>query len=101
MKYKIKRIKTEIFEFDYDKEIKRLHSCFKGKQLKRQLNILKAVFEDKNLEVASELIEDLPYCNKEGCWEVEFLGPWSGMLGLTSDFMLNTHLVDWNTEYEY
>jgi hypothetical protein len=98
---KIKRIKTEIFEFDYGKEIKRLHDCFEGKQLGRQLNILKAAFEDKNLDVAAELISDLPYCDKEECWEVEFVGSWAGILGLTSDFMINSYLVDWNTEYEY
>lgn len=98
---KIKRIRTEKFEFDYDKEIKHLHDCFKGEQLKRQLNILKAAFEDKNLDVAAELVQDLPYCDEEGCWEVEFLGSWAGILGLTSGFMINTHLVDWDTEYEY
>lgn len=71
----IKRIK-ETYEFDLEEERKRLKSCFKGNQLKRQEAILDAMFVEKNFEKASDLIDALPYCKEQECPEAEYVGAW-------------------------
>jgi hypothetical protein len=78
---KITRTKTEVFEFDLDEEIKRLHSCFKGKQLKRQLAILDAIFKEKDLKKAQQLIDALPRCKERECSEAEYCGMWMSIFG--------------------
>jgi hypothetical protein len=78
---KIKKVTTEIYEYDLDKELERLHKCFKGKQLKRQLDIIDALFNEKDFKKTGKLIDELPYCNKGGCPEQEYLGMWTSIFG--------------------
>lgn len=73
---KITRITTEVFEFDVEGEKKRLHTCFSGEQLQRQLDILHAVFEEKDLEKAQNLVFSLPRCPEHECSEAEYCGRW-------------------------
>lgn len=96
---KIIRRKTETFEFDLDEELKRLHSCFKGKQLQRQLDIIDAMFKEKDFEKAQKLIDELPHCEKRGYWEAEYVGLWSQIF--TGGFCENKYLTNWDTTYEY
>lgn len=78
---KIKKVKTEIYEFDLDEEIKRLKSCFKGQQLQRQMDIIDAMFNEKNIIKASDLINNLPYDEDEECHEGEYVGMWTAVFG--------------------
>lgn len=96
---KIIRRKTETFEFDYNKEIKRLKKCFKGEQLRRQLDIIEAMFKEKNLNKVEELYFSLPYCEKEECPEQEFVGLWIYIFA--GGWGENEYLVDEDTTYEF
>ncbi len=68
--------KTEVYDYDLKKEIRRLKKCFKGEQLKRQLDILQAVFVEKDMEKCEKLYYALPYCEKHECSEMEYVGDW-------------------------
>ena len=96
---KIKRVKTEIFEFDLDEEIKRLHKCFNGRQLKRQLAIVNAMFKDKDFEKAAKLYYNLPRCKERECSETEYVGIW--MCIFTGGWGEHTHLVESDTTYDF
>lgn len=69
MKIKI----TQIIDFDAEKELKRLNHCFKGEQLKRQLDIYNTFIEG-DFEKCIDLYNKLPYCKKDECPEQEFVG---------------------------
>ncbi|MCK9434789.1 MAG: hypothetical protein M0R32_08250 [Candidatus Cloacimonetes bacterium] len=64
---------STIYEIDIEKERKRLNKCFKGKQLKRHLALLN-LFEEGKFKDWLDVYEKLPYDNKEGCTEREFVG---------------------------
>lgn len=71
----IKRIE-EVYEFDLEKERKRVNKCFEGEQLQRQLDILDAMFVEENFEKVKELYHNLPYDEEEECAEQEYVGLW-------------------------
>jgi hypothetical protein len=73
MKIKLK-IERE-YIFDLEPELKRLKKCFKGAQLKRQMDILNA-FVEGDLKKMEDLYYALPYCKKRACSEMEYVGPW-------------------------
>lgn len=70
---------VEEYEYDEVKELKRLHACFKGRVLKRQLAIFEK-FKAQDWDAVRELYNDLPYNNKEECAEQEFVGMWSAIV---------------------
>lgn len=82
---KIIRTHIEEFEFDLDEERERLASCFKEKQLKRQVAILDACFVEKDLEKTKRLFNKLPRCPEHECSEKEYMGKWISVL-LNSDW---------------
>jgi len=71
----ITRITTEVFDFDVEAEQKRLKSCFKGAQLKRQEAILNAFLEGE-VEKLKKLYDKLPRCKELECSEAEYVGEW-------------------------
>lgn len=95
---KITRTKVEKFEFDIDEELERLHSCFKGKQLQRQLDIINAMFVEKDLEKVKKLYEELPRCKREECAEQEYVGLWISIF--TGGWGEWKYLEDSDTFYE-
>ena len=95
---KITRIFTDIFEFDIDQEIKRLKECFKGHQLQRQMNILHAMFVEKNIEKVMRLYYSLPECKKHGCTEMEYVGMW---MEIFSGNHCGTYLIKRDTVYDF
>lgn len=78
---KITVTKTEVYDYDLKKEIRRLKKCFKGEQLQRQMDILRAVFVEKDMVKFKELYYALPYCEKWGCSEMEYVGDWVNAFG--------------------
>lgn len=64
---------TKTYKFDLVKERKRLHKCFKGKQLQRQLDLVQA-FEDQDWKKFGKLYDALPECPKRECTEKEYVG---------------------------
>jgi hypothetical protein len=94
----ITKITTKVYEFDYDKELKRLRDCFKGKQLKRQLDILNTIFIDKDIKKAVDLVDKLPYCPKEECSEEEFCGAWYGIF--FGGYGEGSLIKGWNSTYK-
>lgn len=72
---------TEIYDYDLKKEVCRLKKCFKGEQLKRQMDILQAVFVEKDIEKFEKLYYALPYCEKHECCEMEYVGDWVNVFG--------------------
>lgn len=78
---KITVTKTEVYDYDLKKEIRRLKKCFKGEQLQRQMDILQAVFVEKDMVKFEELYYALPYCEKLGCSEMEYVGDWVNAFG--------------------
>lgn len=97
---KIKKVTTEIYEYDLDKELERLHECFKGRQLKRQLAIIGALFNEKDFKKAGDLIDTLPYCKRGGCLEREYLGMWASIFGHIS-WGICESLKESDTTYEF
>ena len=79
----IKRV-TETYEYDTEKELERLHKCFEGDQLQRQLDIFNAVFKEKDLKKASNLINALPRCEERECSETEYIGLWTAIFSMDS-----------------
>jgi hypothetical protein len=77
MKIKLK-IERE-YIFDLEPELKRLKECFKGAQLKRQMDILNAFIEG-DLKKMGDLYYALPRCAKKECSEMEYVGPWMSSL---------------------
>lgn len=73
--------------FDLEPEIERLKMCFKGEQLKRQMDILNCFIEG-DLEKMEELYNSLPECKKRECSEREYVGLWMGSLA---------EMVEWRT----
>jgi hypothetical protein len=65
--------------FNLEPEIKRLKKCFKGAQLRRQMDILNAFIEG-DLKKMEELYFALPYCKKRECSEMEYVGSWMSSL---------------------
>ena len=72
---KIEVITTEIYDFDVEKEKKRLKKCFKGGQLKRQMEILDA-FLAEDFKLLDNLYHSLPRCEEQECAEQEYVGLW-------------------------
>lgn len=94
----ITRTKVAKFEFDIDEELERLHSCFKGKQLQRQLDIINAMFVEKDLEKVKKLYEELPRCKRDGFPEQEYVGLWISIF--TGGWGEWEYLKDSDTYYE-
>jgi hypothetical protein len=65
---------TQSFQFDLEAERARIDKCFKGKQRARQLAILNACFEEKDIPKMKELYDKLPRCPKRECSEAEYVG---------------------------
>jgi ribosomal 50S subunit-associated protein YjgA (DUF615 family) len=97
---KIRKVTTEIYDYDLDKELERLHKCFKGKQLKRQLAIIDALFKEKDMEKTGKLIDELPRCKKHECSEAEYLGAWTSIFGHSS-WGAYESLKESDTTYEF
>ena len=96
---KITRVKTEVFEFDPEAELKRLHRCFKGKQLKRQLAIFDAMFKEKDFKKVEKLYNNLPRCKKQECSEMEYVGLWMSIF--TGGWGEHNHLVECDITYDF
>lgn len=97
---RIKKVKTEIYEYDLDEEIKRLKKCFKGDQLQRQLDIIDALFVEKDFVKTGKLIDELPYCEEGGCPEQEYVGMWSSIFG-SSSWGCYENLIEEDTTYDF
>jgi len=76
---KIKITTVQEYEYNIEEEISRLNEVFKGSVLKRQLAILDA-FIAQDLDKVEHLYHTLPYNEKEGCPEQEFVGLWFSIL---------------------
>ena len=63
------------FELDFSNELKRLRQCFKGKQLERQLNLIR-LFQAGKFNELESAFESLPQCRRDGCSEKEYVGTW-------------------------
>ncbi len=96
---KITRVRTEVFEFDPEEELKRLHSCFKGKQLKRQLAIFDAMFKEKDFVKVGILYNKLPRCKEHECSEMEYVGMWMSIF--TGGWGEYEYLVEHDTTYDF
>lgn len=68
---------TKIYKWhlDVDAEKDRLKLCFKGRQLRRQLDILRAI-QKHDIKTALELYDNLPDCPENGWTEREYVGAW-------------------------
>jgi hypothetical protein len=75
MKLELVKISTVIL--DTDKERARINKCLADDipARDRQLALIQAL-EDKDLKLLEELYDALPYNDKEGCPEQEFVGLW-------------------------
>lgn len=96
---RITKTKTLVYDFDPKKELDRLYECFKGKQLKRQLDIFSAVFDEKDLKKAEELYDALPYCKKHHCPEQEFVGFWWSIFN--GGWGENEYLIHWENKFDF
>lgn len=73
---KIQLTIVENYEYDEQEELKRLKDCFEGEQLDRQLAIFNH-FLNQEWDKMKEAYFNLPYDDKEGCPEQEYVGLWS------------------------
>jgi hypothetical protein len=78
---KITVTKTEVYDYDLKKEIRRLKKCFKGEQLQRQMDILHAAFIERDDIKFRELYYALPDCKEHGWSEMEYVGSWINFFG--------------------
>ncbi len=65
----------KILEFDIEEAREHLVKHFKGRQRARLLNCLQ-LFEEYKFIESVEAYENLPYSNKDGCTEKEFMPMW-------------------------
>jgi hypothetical protein len=65
--------RTEVFDFDYDKEIER-------EQLQRQLDFINTALIEKDSEKALEIYDNMPYDEENECPEQEYTGLWTGII---------------------
>ena len=72
---KIKITTIENYEYDEKKELDRLHACFEGEILDRQLKIFNHFLNGENDEL-KDAYYDLPYDEEEECSEMEYVGMW-------------------------
>lgn len=100
MKIKITSTQTKVYEYDLGSEIFRLKKCFKGKQLERQMDILQAVFVQKDMKRFEELYYALPYCEKYGCSEMEYVGDWINIVIEGAHECFDLVSRDYKIEYE-
>lgn len=75
----IAKTKLQIFNFDEERERKRLQKAFKGRQLKRQLEILD-LFLNCEYEKMLDKFDKLPRCKEQECSEKEYIGWWFQVL---------------------
>lgn len=77
MKIKITTIET--YEYDEKKELARLHNCFEGDILERQLKIFNH-FLNSEIDELKEAYYDLPYDDEEEVSEMEYVGVWINII---------------------
>lgn len=76
---KVVLTKTVEFEFNPELEITRLKACFKGRRLKRQMEILEHFLSGDHDKMEACYIA-LPYDATNECAEQEYVGMWFAIL---------------------